>query len=99
VIHTTAEQESLLREQEIRKLLSEAFHVAAIARDVERPTRIRLGKGSSIEEMTPRELLTRYFEARELGSERIGVLTRYADAIFNSDVESSAGVGQEGDAQ
>ena len=61
--------------------------MAAIARDVERPVRMRLGTGLSVEEMTPSQLLTHYLQTKKVGAERIKVLTRYASAIFTSDDE------------
>jgi len=87
IIHINAEQEPLLREGQIRQWLSDAFHVVAIARDVERPVRMRLGTGLSVEEMTPSQLLTHYLQTKKVGAERIKVLARYASAIFTSDDE------------
>ena len=90
IIHISAEQEPLLREGQIRQWLSDAFHVAAVARDVERPVRMRLGGGRSVEAMTPDQLLTRYLEAKQVGAERVETLTRYASAIFSGDDEMGA---------
>ncbi|MEA3459635.1 MAG: DNA double-strand break repair protein Mre11, partial [Chloroflexota bacterium] len=81
IIHTTAEREPLINENEIRKGLEGAFHVAAIARDVERKARLRLGK-TAVEEMTPRQMLRKYFQIKEVPPARIEVLMRYAEEML-----------------
>ncbi len=82
VIKATVDNESHLDVQEVRRLLGDAAHVAAIVRDVERPTRLRLGSAQEISEAGPRELLERYLEAKQVPPERRAVLLHYADAIF-----------------
>ena len=81
-IKLTAAAEPLLDEGAIRKALAPAFYVAAVAKEVERPTRLRLGSQETIETLTPRELLVRYFQAKQTPPERIEVLLRYADELF-----------------
>ncbi len=44
IIRTKPELEPLIDERELRRLLKDAFHVAAVIRDVERPSRLRLGR-------------------------------------------------------
>jgi DNA repair protein SbcD/Mre11 len=87
ILKATVENEGHLDPREIRQLLSEASHVAAIVRDVERPTRLRLGTASEIASATPRELLERYLETKQVPGERRDVLLSYADAIFREDGE------------
>ncbi len=82
IIQTTPEAEPLLDEGAIRQALDPAFYIAAITREVERPVRLRLGSQESIEALTPRQLLERYFIARQLPPERIEQLLRYADEIM-----------------
>ena len=88
IIHTTAECEPLIREDAIRKALGGAFHIAAIARDVERPVRLRLGS-QPIEEMTPRQMLERYFEVKQIPPERARILLERAEEILREVEEAS----------
>jgi len=81
-IKMTPEAEALLDERAVRKQLASAFYVAAVAKEVERPTRLRLGSQETIETLAPRELLVRYFQAKQTPRERMEVLLRYADELF-----------------
>jgi len=82
IIQTTAQAEPLLNDAAIRQALAPAFHIAAIAREVERPTRLRLGSQESIGALTSRQILERYLIARQTPPERIELLLRYADEIL-----------------
>ncbi len=81
IIHTTAEKEPLIKEGEIRRALAGAFHIAAIVKDVERKVRLRLGD-QPIEEMTPRQMLERYFQVKQTPPERTELLLEHAEDIF-----------------
>jgi hypothetical protein len=81
IIRTTADRESLLKESEIFKALEEAFYVAVVRRDVERPVRVRLGK-RDYEEMTPREILKTYLQVKQVSPERAEILLRHADQLL-----------------
>ena len=81
IIHTTAEKEPLINENEVRRALAGAFHIAAIVKDVERKVRLRLGD-QPIEEMTPRQMLERYFQVKQTPPERTELLLRHAEDIF-----------------
>jgi exonuclease SbcD len=81
IIHTTAEKEPLINEGEIRRALAGAFHIAALVKDVERKVRLRLGD-QPIEEMTPRQMLERYFQVKQTPPERTDLLLRHAEEIF-----------------
>jgi exonuclease SbcD len=83
ILQMREDQEPLVRDREVRALLSEAHHVAGILRDVERETRLRLG-GSAPEELTDSELLARYLEAKGTSPERAATLLRQAEAIFSA---------------
>ena len=85
IIHTTAEKEPLINENEIRRALAGAFHIAAIVKDVERTVRLRLGD-QPIEEMTPRQMLERYFQVKQTPPERTKLLLEHAEDVFR-DVE------------
>ncbi len=81
IIRMTAEKEPLINEGEIRRALAGAFHVAAIVKDVERKVRLRLGD-QPIEEMTPRQMLERYFQVKQTPPERTELLLEHAEDIF-----------------
>ncbi len=87
IIHMTAEKEPLINEGEIRRALAGAFHIAAIVKDVERKVRLRLGD-QPIEEMTPRQMLERYFQVKQTPPERTELLLEHAEDIFR-EVETS----------
>jgi len=83
IIHGAAEKEPLVNENEIRRALLGAFHIAAIVKDVERKVRLRLDlTDQTIEEMTPRHLLERYFHVKQIPPERIKLLLEHAEEIF-----------------
>lgn len=71
MVETTADKEPLLRDNEIRRALAPAFHLAAIVKEVERPTRLRLGQEALVAELTPLEILERYFEVKQIPPERV----------------------------
>ena len=87
VIKAMPENEAHLNIRDIRKLLKEkeVAHVAAIIKDVARPTRLRLGTAQEIANASPRELLARYFEAKQVTRERREILLKYADRIFTEE--------------
>lgn len=81
IIHTPAEKEPLINEGEIRRALAGAFHIAAIVKDVERKVRLRLGD-QPIEEMTPHQMLERYFQVKQTPPKRTKLLLEHAEDIF-----------------
>jgi len=85
IIHTTMEKNRLLHDNEIHKLLSEAFKVATVVRDVERVSRLRLGSDQTIEQMTPLEVLERYLQVRQGPKERIEKLLEYAQRVMSTE--------------
>ncbi|KPL20971.1 MAG: hypothetical protein AMJ93_10745, partial [Anaerolineae bacterium SM23_84] len=85
IIHTTMEKNRLLHDNEIHKLLSEAFKVATVVRDVERVSRLRLGSDQTIEQMTPLEVLERYLQVRQVPKERIEKLLEYAQRVMSTE--------------
>jgi exonuclease SbcD len=84
IVQAQAEQEALLRDIEIRRALSDAYFVAGISREVERAYRQRLG-GESPEELTPQELLARYLETKGTAQDRVEVLMRHAEEVFQTE--------------
>lgn len=85
IIHTTMEKNRLLHDNEIHKLLSEAFKVATVVRDVEHVSRLRLGSDQTIEQMTPLEVLERYLQVRQVPKGRIEKLLEYAQRVMSTE--------------
>ena len=81
ILRMQAEQEPLVRDRDVRDLLSDAYFIASIVREVEREARVRLGKLAP-EEMTDHELLAKYLEAKNTEPERSRVLLEQAESIF-----------------
>ena len=81
IVQLRADQESAVRDGDIRKLLDDAYFIASINRDVERETRVRLG-GLAPEKMTDRELLEKYLETTNTDPDRAKALLEHADEIF-----------------
>ena len=82
IIHTTMDRNQMVRDSEIGDLLGDAFKVAAVVRDVERPSRLRLGTSQNVERMAPLEALSRYLELREVPNERAELLLEYAERVI-----------------
>lgn len=81
IVRITADQEPLLKDSEVFRALSDAFHVAAVIKDVERPVRLRIG-GRNYEEMSTRQILETYFKASEVPQDRADVLLQYAERLI-----------------
>jgi exonuclease SbcD len=82
IVHTAADREPLLRVGEVRRALGPAFYVAAVVKDVERPARLRLGQETLVAELTPLEILERYFEVKQTPSERVQLLLDHARSLL-----------------
>jgi len=83
IIHVTAEKEALINENEIRRALAGAFHIAAIAKDIQRQVRLRLDLGDqAVEEIAPPKMLERYFQVKQTPPERTKLLLEHAEEIF-----------------
>lgn len=83
VIKLAPEMAESVRDREVRELLRDAFHIAAIVRDVAQPNRLRLGDQATIAAMSPRELLARYLEVRQMSPERATVLLEHAETLWD----------------
>jgi exonuclease SbcD len=86
ILRMRADQEPLVRDRDVRALLSDAYFVGGINREIEREARVRLGELAP-EEMTDRELLAKYLETRNTDPERARVLLEHAEAVFAEDSE------------
>ena len=74
-------QEGLLREGEIRRALSQAHFIAAIAKEVEREPRARLGS-QQVEELTTLDALKLYLDSKKTPQDRARVLLEYGEGII-----------------
>jgi exonuclease SbcD len=86
VLRLRAEQETLLRDRDVRALLADAYFIGGITREVERDARVRLGDLAP-EEMTDGELLTKYLETKNTEPERIRTLLEHAESVFAGEAE------------
>jgi exonuclease SbcD len=83
ILRMDVDQEHLLRDRDVRRLLDEAYFVGSVIREVEREARVRLGSLSP-EELSDRDLLTKYLETKDVEAERIELLLQHAEAIFSA---------------
>ena len=81
IIKATEPQEVLLDDKTIRQGLRGASYVASIVRDVDRVQHRRLA-GIATEELTPKEALELYLDAKKTTEDRKTELLRYAEALF-----------------
>jgi DNA repair protein SbcD/Mre11 len=85
-VEARSEQAALLRTDEIRRQIEEAgaFDVAAIAIDVERANRGRLGDASQdlLEGLTPRRALELYLHSKNTSDDRLADLLAAAEELF-----------------
>jgi len=80
IISLPAEIEGQLRDNDIRNALKEA-HYFAIAKDIKRETRLRLGKWTA-EEITPLDALKAYLESKKVAPERAKLLIEYGEKLI-----------------
>ena len=83
IVRLNQEQEPLLLEREIMHALEGAYFAASLQKDIIRSERQRLG-GVSVEELTPLQLLERYFLLREVPEERSGLLLQHGESIIKA---------------
>jgi exonuclease SbcD len=81
ILQLQEEQEPLVRDRDVRALLSDAYFIGGINREVEREARVRLGSLAP-EEMSDRQLLAKYLETKNTDPERAEALLKHADVIF-----------------
>jgi len=75
-----AEVEGQLRDNDIREAMKEA-HYFAIAKDIKREARLRLGNWTA-EEITPLDALKAYLESKKVSPERTQVLLEYGEKLI-----------------
>jgi exonuclease SbcD len=76
------EQDASLREKDLRAAVHDADYIAAINRQADREVRERLG-GLSPEGMTPKQLLQKYLFAKNVDDDRIDLLMKHAEQLFD----------------
>ncbi len=79
-ISLPAETEGQLRDNDIRNMLKEAYYFT-IAKDIQRETRLRLGKWTA-EEIPPLEALKAYLESKKVSPERTKLLLEYGEKLI-----------------
>jgi exonuclease SbcD len=85
IVRATPDTDVLLRDNDVRRALGDAFYVSAIVHNVVRRERIRLGDQSDIAGLTPLAALERYLEAKETPVERIETLKQHASSLLAAD--------------
>ena len=85
-IQLKAHQEASLREREVERALREAevSTIAAIAKEVEREVRTKLG-GVSPERLTPTQLVERYFLSKGKSPEDAAHYAKMAETLFGEE--------------
>ncbi|GAI10730.1 unnamed protein product, partial [marine sediment metagenome] len=79
-ISLPAETEGQLRDNDIRTMLKEAYYFT-IAKDIQRETRLRLGKWTA-EEIPPLDALKAYLESKKVSPERAKLLLEYGEKLM-----------------
>ncbi len=79
-ISLPAETEGQLRDNDIRNAVKEA-HYFTVAKDIQRETRLRLGKWTA-EEITPLDALKAYLESKKVTPERTKILLEYGEKLI-----------------
>jgi len=87
-ISLPAEIEGQLRDNDIRNAMKEA-HYFAIAKDIKREARLRLGQWTA-EEISPLDALKTYLESKKVSPERAKILLEYGEKLIQ---EQKAGQG------
>ncbi len=79
-ISLPAGTEGQLRDNDLRNALKEA-HYFTIAKDIQRETRLRLGKWTA-EEIAPLDALKAYLESKKIPPERAKILLEYGERLI-----------------
>ena len=82
-VRLTPQNQALFDENRVRAALNEAFWIAEIYRDVDRPVRSRLA-GISVEGKEPLELLDAYFGEKQVPADERIRLREYAQRLLRS---------------
>jgi DNA repair protein SbcD/Mre11 len=66
----------------VKKSLSSAQYIAGISRNVERVERLKIDGQEEVERLTPIEALNKYFEAKQISTEKRKELEKYAAQLL-----------------
>ncbi len=83
-INIPAGCEEEVKMDQIKKSLAPAHYIAGISRNVERKERLKLTGQEEVERLTPIEALTKYFEAKNITSEKRKELEKYAAQLLEA---------------
>ncbi len=81
IVQARPEQDPFIEDRLIQQTLSEASYVAGIRHDVDRVHRQRL-KAENVEELSPLDALSLYFDSSDVPAERKETLLKYAQKII-----------------
>ena len=79
-ISLPAETEGQLRDNDIRNMLKETYYFT-IAKDIQRESRLRLGKWTA-EEISPLDALKVYLESKKVSPQRTQLLLKYSEKLI-----------------
>ena len=82
-VRLTPQNQALFDENRVRAALADAFWIAEIYRDVDRPVRARLA-GISVEGKEPLELLDGYFTEKQVPADERARLREYAHRLLHT---------------
>ncbi len=82
-INLPAETEGQLRDNDIRNMLKETYYFT-IAKDIQRETRLRLGKWTA-EEISPLDALKAYLESKKVSPQRAKLLLEYGERMIQGE--------------
>lgn len=83
VIDIPASVNKEIEMDKIKKVLSSAFFIAGISRNVERKERVTLEASEEVEKLTPPEALQKYFQSKNYDNKRVKELEKYAAQILD----------------
>jgi DNA repair protein SbcD/Mre11 len=91
IIHTTADKNRLMTDEDIRSVLSGAFRIASVVRQVEQTARPRLGSNHQLAQMAPLDALRVYLSVSQVPADRAELLLQHArQLIIGDDTEITA---------
>lgn len=74
-----------IKVQDVKKALRNAFIVAAVNKNIPKIARRGLGEGVTAEQLSPLELLEKYFHSKGFSESKFKTLKEYAKGLMNDD--------------
>lgn len=84
LINIPADLQKEIEIDKIKRSLADANYIASISRNVERKERTKIDSNEEVERLTPLEALAIYFKSKNLSSDKVKELTRYAQGLLGS---------------